>query len=633
MRSWIQSVLQTIAALMISPTVPGVDVNQDWVGATEWKAEQRILVYRAESERIIQKCKQNSNAFLQTPVIPQGGHQFFLDGRLILSKGDRTFVRPHTMYSSASLPCKEIIEGKKLVWETFTATHSLAQLSRFPELHEGRSFGKFFEETLNIVTCGIMGALGIICFIIYLGKVEKSILLSLLIGCVAYCISFACQSPDAFMINLDPLTLQQISDSFIWIGLLCTAFLLYGLGYCGRAALKFIVTIGCIAVMIIFLSANLDHVQAGSNVALLGNLLFYSSTLIWSIFSRLKKLSATNTLLKLLSLSSFTIGGVNDVLLVQGIIHSIPLFSIGVLFSTVILAFAVNELIKKTYQERDYLRENLEIEVERKTTALIRKSSELEQTLVTLKSAQADLVQSEKLAALGTLSAGIAHEINNALNYVNGGIEPIRQIINKDSISETDRTRAGKLLKLMREGLSLTFDIIVNLKRHTSTANAEPDELKLKEATEGVLILLKSKLAEIDVQMDIASEFSIVSHRAGFSQVLMNLIANSVDAIETACEKDPTRAKTIRISAEKTDQGVSLIIADSGTGIPPEIRAKIFDPFFTTKAVGKGTGLGLHIAFAEMKKIGGRIELRESAQGDGATFALHFPSMSNLRAA
>src|SRR5690606_7027692 len=131
-------------------------------------------------------------------------------------------------------------------------------------------------------------------------------------------------------------------------------------------------------------------------------------------------------------------------------------------------------------RERDYLRKNLEFEVEQKTRSLSIKTSELEQALATLRSTQAELIQSAKMASLGTLSAGIAHEINNSLNYVNGALAPLAALIKK-APEHAGTAKIQTLLGVMTNGLELTFSIIKSLRSYSGLNQAKLKEHQVKE--------------------------------------------------------------------------------------------------------------------------------------------------------
>jgi len=631
--TWIHAILQSIAAMMISPVVPS-GTNDLWVGSNAWNLEEgNRLVYTAESEKIVEMCRANPEKTIVTPILAQGGHQLFLDGNLILSTADRTFQLTSKFHNTAVLPCQQVIAGKKLRWEAFTQTHSLAKLNHFPRIQEGGFLRLFLVETANIMIPGTLVGLGILCLLIFYGKVESNLLSSMLLVCLSFSGTCVLYVPQAFHILGRQTIVQSISDITTWLGFIFSGRLYHLLGYTNKRLYQILTTFCGVGIALILLSGNLDQQQIGSNIAAIGVYVFLLGTLFnRKLLGIQGKHRGKNELLKSVAALIFILSSLNDVLLFQVPMDSLPLGPFGIFCCTALLALAVNDRVVEAYEERDYLRANLEKEVERKTEDLRTKSEELEKALSTLKVAQADLVQSAKLAALGTLSAGIAHEINNALNYVNGSIEPMSNILKKDPLTEMDRSKAAKLLKLMKEGLDFTFGIIVNLKRHTSVMADKNEVLVLNEVVAGVLLLLKSKLSGVQVITELPSDVKIQASRVSLSQILINLIGNATDAIEEAAATNSSQRKEIKLTAVNTAQGVEMRIQDSGPGISAKNQERIFDPFFTTKAVGKGTGLGLHIVLSEVKKQGGRVEI-QSPPGEGATFILYFPLVAEGMAA
>lgn len=548
-----------------------------------------------------------------TPILPQGGHEIYLDDRLLLSTIDRDFQRAGSFHNTATVPCTDILRGTRVRWEAFTQTHSLAILKRYPAVEDHQFFSYFLRQTANIIFPGTLVGLGILCFFIFLGKVETGLLVSLLVACFADAATFALFVPRAFQIRLPQAAVQSVCDIALWIGLVFTGRVIYLLGYSSKRLFQLLVSCCGTGIGIILLAGNLDQSQVGSNLAQLGGYIFLFGSLgNTKLRHHATKSQARMDHLKLLALLSFIVAILNDMFLLQFAIPSEPFAPFGIFCCMALLAMAVNEKVVEAYNERDYLRANLEKEVARKTEEL--------------KTAQADLVQSAKLVALGTLSAGIAHEINNALNFVNGSIDPLNNILKKEALSEGDKAKAGKLLGLMKEGLELTFAIIVNLKRHTNVSPGQEENLPVREVVEGTLLLLKNKLSGVTVVDEIDESLRMRASRVSLSQILMNLISNAVDAMESV-EK-----KSLRIWGTETATSTTIAVTDSGMGITKEVKERIFDPFFTTKAVGKGTGLGLHIVLSEVKKINGKVEI-ESIPGEGATFLLTFPKETAVQVA
>jgi signal transduction histidine kinase len=316
-----------------------------------------------------------------------------------------------------------------------------------------------------------------------------------------------------------------------------------------------------------------------------------------------------NSVFEFLSLGIFSAALINDIFVITGATHGQMYLPIGFISGLTFFALAVNEQIVKTYAERDYLQHNLEKEV-------IRKTSALEKAMDELKTAQAELVQSAKLASLGSLSAGIAHEINNSLNYVYGGLLPLEKIV-KTSLTEGPREKALKLTGVMGEGLKLTFEIIKSLRNYTGLNQAKFADLSLSEVMNSALTILKSRLnTRIETHISVDPTLHIFGSVVGLNQVFMNLITNAIDAM-------PEKG-VLTIDALSDGQNVTVKVTDTGTGIPADIRGKIFDPFFTTKGVGSGTGLGLHIVKKEIDRHKGKIQV-SSIVGEGTTFVIQLP--------
>jgi two-component system NtrC family sensor kinase len=236
-------------------------------------------------------------------------------------------------------------------------------------------------------------------------------------------------------------------------------------------------------------------------------------------------------------------------------------------------------------------------------------------------------VQSSKLASIGTLAAGIAHEINNSLNYVNGAVPALVRIVAKDQLEQADRDRAKKLFGIMQEGLSLTAQIIKNLKSF-SRAEGTIETFAVREIIEGVLRILNHKIrGVVHVVNEVDAAIIIESDRVALSQILLNLIDNAIDAMAA---QEGERAIVFRGGQDHAETWIS--VQDNGSGIPADILNNVFDPFFTTKPVGKGTGLGLFIVNNEIKKFGGSVKI-DSELGKGTEFRLGFPRQERRAAA
>ena len=299
-----------------------------------------------------------------------------------------------------------------------------------------------------------------------------------------------------------------------------------------------------------------------------------------------------------------------------GLYPGFTTFNIGIAGGLIFFVLAVNEKITQAYHELSDLRVHLERKVEQKTEEIKLKNTELESSLIQLKRTQADLIQSEKLASLGTMAAGIAHEINNAINFINGGIPVLDKLI----VGITDskmREKGSLLLGSMKNGVNIVVKIVSSLRNYTAKADIEFKKIKLREVVESVVVIIKSKLGDdIHLELDIDPELVIDGNLVGIHQIFMNLITNAIDAMPNG--------GNLKISAHQAQDQCMILVQDTGQGIPRDIVSKIFDPFFTTKDVGSGTGLGLHIVRSEINRHLGTIGV-DSSIGIGTTFSIQIP--------
>jgi signal transduction histidine kinase len=354
-----------------------------------------------------------------------------------------------------------------------------------------------------------------------------------------------------------------------------------------------------------------------------GDIIQFGTMIPFVPFFAIMTISLTNLLKKLvrygikseaawqiLSLGSFTSMALNDALTVTGLVESPMVLSIGIVGSSAFIGLDLNRKILSIYSEIEYLRANLEVEVERKT--------------LELKAAQAEMISNAKMASLGTLSAGIAHEINNSLNYVRGSLAPLTKII-KAAVDFDGKTKALGLLQVMEEGLTVTFAIMTSLRTYSGLNHAKVKEYVLTDLVKSILNILRSKIPEfITIELAIPDDLRVEVNGAGLNQVLMNLIVNGIDAIQSKNTTQESPGKICISASPDGDGGVRIYVKDTGPGIPTDIIGKIFDPFFTTKDVGKGTGLGLHICRAEVARHKGTLTVK-SEVGAGAEFIIHIP--------
>jgi two-component system, NtrC family, sensor kinase len=234
------------------------------------------------------------------------------------------------------------------------------------------------------------------------------------------------------------------------------------------------------------------------------------------------------------------------------------------------------------------------------------------------------MIQSERLAALGTALAGIAHEMNNPLSNISTSAE-ILQEENERAAPEERRELIGQIISQTDRATDI-IRAVLDFSRET---RVERRSTNLLSAIRGSLILVSGEMpAHVSVSIDVAPDIEIPADKTKLEQAFINLLTNAIDAM-----REDGRESRIAISARPTGEGeVEIAFRDTGVGIPRQVIDRIFDPFFTTKDVGKGTGLGLYLTHQIVEQHGGSIRA-ESREGEGTTLVIRLPRREPGRAA
>lgn len=251
---------------------------------------------------------------------------------------------------------------------------------------------------------------------------------------------------------------------------------------------------------------------------------------------------------------------------------------------------------------------------------------DLQAAYTNLQTTHAQLLQSAKMASLGELVAGVAHEINNPLAFVLSHLDTVRRKLRQfeqelaaplPQAARESWLRANDRLREMGPGLERIRELVVKLRTFSRLDEGERKRVSIRECVESVLTILGHRLKDrIRVETDFGVPDEIDCYASLLNQAIMNLVSNSIDAMP--------EGGSLRISSGAELGTYVIVVADSGAGIPAELRDRVLEPFFTTKPVGEGTGLGLSITYSIVQKHGGTIELSEPP-GGGTSIAIRFP--------
>lgn len=332
---------------------------------------------------------------------------------------------------------------------------------------------------------------------------------------------------------------------------------------------------------------------------------------------------------------------------------------------------AASEDLKRANEQLEEANQTLELRVQARTQQLKDKNQRLKHAMQELKQTQTQLIQTEKMSSLGQMIAGIAHEINNPVNFVYGNITHVAEYIQdllhlielyQEHAPETPEeiqeeieaieldfilADLPKLLSSMKIGAERIRSIVLSLRNFSRLDESEMKQVDIHEGIESTLLILQHRLkgnsghCAIEIIKNYGELPQVECFPGQLNQVLMNLLANAVDALECYrkenvevglselqgnSESSSRRSPTIQIHTTKTSpNSVAIRIADNGPGIPKAVQKRLFDPFFTTKPVGSGTGLGLAICYQIIvEKHGGQISCN-SHPPDGAEFTLEIP--------
>lgn len=594
------------------------ELNQNWTVTTNWeKSAEGNYQFKAENETLSAECAKNPSASIVFPNVVHGYQLISSGTQKIAVVGNPSFTPAFPFYQQPIIPCSAIPASTKLYWTAVSYSTFFGRISSAPYVSNSPALVTIMSDSSNSLAAGALLIISIFSFLIFRRRADHRLTNSLSLAAFLLAGYFINVNNSHFGIPYDMLTAHKVADFCLWLGAILFMRASVIDDWLSIRLFRALVVSCIIGLVIILSGSHGDDVQLGTMVPT--PLMLASSLYILFKVNRahFRNPNRGNSLTRTISVGCFALFGINDLLTVTGLVDSYMLLSFGSVIGIFGLSLAVNQKIEETYQERDSLLVTLEARVSEKT-------AHLEATLSDLRKSQAEQVESARLASLGTLSAGIAHEINNSINFVNGAVSPLEKtILGTLPLGSPEAEKAKRLFAAIRDGTKMTVDIVRSLRNYTGLNQAAEKEVSVKECVNTVLTILKNKIGRIEIKSEVDEDCNLMGSVVGINQIFMNLISNSLDAI------DPHTGR-ISIVAQNEGEQIRLTIQDNGSGIPESIKHRIFDPFFTTKEVGKGTGLGLHIVKKEIDRQGGSIQVHSSPEF-GTKFEIVLPKNQTRR--
>ncbi len=594
--------------------------NPDWKVLHAWQeTPQGYMTFAASSTALVKQCRAHPSAYIDFPTTIHSASQVMVGDVMIAETSSPDFEHTRGFYGALIVPCAQVahLDSRydQLTWQVTSYTQYFAWFKYYPRVVEHYPRGNFFNETLNIQAAAVLLLLSFLYLILFSGKISYRELLTLSGSNFFTAIYFIGNSPEFMGLSIPMLIAHQIADAGLWIGFLFFIHLLYlenlVLPWMNRAYKIAAV----IALLIIATANNGDVIQLGTTVPFLFTLVF----ILYAVIGLLRRgIHSRTSLFQFIGLFFFLATYSNDVLVVTGLLQSIPVLPLGIIGSYVFILLSINERITRTYTERDQFKLLTE---------------QLQHANEDLKKAQDELIKSEKMAVMGRAVARIAHELNTPIYVARSASQSLQKqtekllaLVGDQSNSSEEKLKdCQQIIKTLIDGLltsiSRAAEMIRSFKRiSVDQINVKKQEFQLLDYIKTTLSSMEGLLKRRKIQARVSGDNIVLdSDPSLFHQIIQNLVAN----VERYAYGDSGGAIDIQVTALPDE--VSIIFRDEGKGIPADDLPKIFDAFFTTGGGSGGAGLGLNIVYSNVtKQLQGTIRC-ESTEGQGTAFFITIP--------
>lgn len=592
-------------------------INQDWRILHAWQeTPEGYLAFAAESKTLIEQCRRHPAFYLEFPPTIHSSSQVMIGDVIIATTSSPDFQHTKGFYGSIVIPCFQIAHlDDRLTWQVTSYTKYFSWFKYFPKLVKNYPFANFFNETLNIIAAGVLLILCFLYLIIFTKKIPSRELFTLLCANFFTAVYFIGSTAESMGLSISMLTAHKIADSGLWIGFLFFIHLLY-LEKLVLRWMNLVYGVAVFAALIIINTASIgDAIQLGTTIPFLFTLAF----VFYAVVKLLNKnLKTRKNLFQFIGLSCFLATYSNDVLVVTGVLQSIPVLPIGIVGSYVFILLSINERITRTYTERD---------------ALKLLTAELQQANENLQKTQDELLKSEKMAAMGRAVARIAHELNTPIYLARSSAQSIQTqtekflsllVESKQNDVSNKVEQYQEDLKILLNGLMTSVSRAAELVRNFKAISIDQINVQKKEFQ--LLDYIQASLATMDILLErknitiqlTGDHISLYNDPGLFYQIIQNLVANTERYAYDA-------GGIIDINIADLQDQVMITFSDYGKGISAIDLPKIFDAFFTTGGGSGGVGLGLNIVYRIVtQQLKGTIRC-ESSEGKGAKFLIAIP--------